>query len=57
MASWMYSAAQESLQTKFKKFVTRENFLIIKNDENKKANLCSPTLALSASNAAETHFP
>lgn len=28
-------------------------FIIIKNDENKKANLCAPTLALSASPASK----
>lgn len=49
MAFWMYSVARESVaeHVKFKKFETRvfaeqreENFLIIKNDENKKAKLC-----------------
>jgi hypothetical protein len=68
----MYSVAQESVaeHMKFKKFETRANknaseenflfFLIIKNDENKKANLYAhppSCLRWVLSSSVETHFP
>lgn len=65
----VYSVAREgesesvAEHMKFKKFETRalcvasRHSLFIKNDENKKANLCAPSAVECLSSGFETHFP